>query len=87
MARIDDAVTRILRVKFRMGCLITRCSRALHRPGFGAGSSRAGAGSRAQSAVLLKNDNAALPLKPGKRVLVVGTAADSFPSSRRAAGR
>lgn len=79
MARIDDAVTRILRVKMRTGLFAAS-------PAAGAYAGRADALNAAplareavrKSAVLLKNDNAALPLRRGTRVLVVGAAADSL---------
>lgn len=80
MARIDDAVTRILRVKFRQG-LFDRPLTAGRFTGDAASLSDRLLAQEAvrKSAVLLKNDNAALPLRTGKRILVVGTAADSFP--------
>ncbi|CAN5364960.1 hypothetical protein BH10PSE14_BH10PSE14_03940 [soil metagenome] len=79
MARIDDAVSRILRVKFRAGLFD-------HPLPWGTYLGRSDAlvdrelGQEAvrKSAVLLKNDRAALPLKPSRRLLVVGAAADSF---------
>ena len=79
MGRVDDAVTRILRVKARMGLF------AMPRP-----SRRAGAGEAApshreiarqavrESLVLLKNDGGVLPLKPGCRVLVAGDGAHNI---------
>ena len=80
MSRIDDAVSRIVRVKLRMGLLDGK------RP-----SQRAGAGDVAaiadralarravrESLVLLKNNQGALPLKRGMKLLVVGKAADSM---------
>ncbi|MDF2386208.1 glycoside hydrolase family 3 protein [Nostoc ellipsosporum NOK] len=78
MARIDDAVTRILRVKLRAG-LFER------NPNDGAFAGKAEAlaarelGREAvrKSAVLLKNQGV-LPLAVGKRVLVVGASADSL---------
>ncbi|MGC4001256.1 MAG: glycoside hydrolase family 3 N-terminal domain-containing protein [Anaeromyxobacter sp.] len=81
MSRIDDAVTRILRVKLRAGLF------QLPRP-----SQRAGAGDEAallarplareavrRSLVLLKNEGGVLPLRRGAKVLVVGKGADSLP--------
>ncbi|MEY4952419.1 MAG: hypothetical protein RL299_843 [Pseudomonadota bacterium] len=80
MARIDDAVTRILRVKFRAG-LFERPLAAGRYTGQASALEHRVLAQEAvrKSAVLLKNDNAVLPLRPGKRVLVVGAAADSFP--------
>ena len=79
MARIDDAVTRVLRVKFRTG-LFDRPLAAGRYTGDAAALVDRPLAQEAvrRSAVLLKNDKAALPLKPGKRILVVGDAADSF---------
>ncbi|MCC6926539.1 glycoside hydrolase family 3 protein [Novosphingobium sp.] len=80
MARIDDAVTRILRVKFRTGLFDRPISAGRFTGQASALENRALAQEAVRkSAVLLKNDKATLPLKPGKRVLVVGAAADSFP--------
>ena len=80
MARIDDAVTRILRVKFRTGLFDRPLAAGRHTGQAAALEYRALAQEAVRkSAVLLKNDNAVLPLKVGKRVLVVGAAADSFP--------
>lgn len=79
MARIDDAVRRIVRAKLRIGAFD-------RRPSQGAG---AGDASRLQdrplarravreSLVLLKNNHNVLPLKAGSRVLVVGKSADDI---------
>jgi len=79
MARIDDAVTRILRVKFRTGLFDRPLLAGRYTGDQAALADRALAQEAVRkSAVLLKNDGAALPLKPGKRILVVGKA-DSFP--------
>lgn len=81
MSRIDDAVTRILRVKLRAGLFD-------HKPSDNryAGDSKAlqhrEVARRAvrESLVLLKNEAAVLPLKRGQRVLVVGKNADNIPN-------
>ena len=80
MERIDDAVSRILRVKIRSGVLEQpKPSLREH-----AGSSRAlqarGLARRAvrESLVLLKNNRRLLPLAPRSKVLVVGKSADSL---------
>ena len=81
MARIDDAVTRILRVKLRAGLFDHKPSDSRY-----AGDAKAlqhrELARRAvrESLVLLKNEGNALPLKRGQRVLVVGKSADSFPN-------
>lgn len=81
MARIDDAVSRIIRAKLRMGLFGTRPSQ---RAGAGdAGSLQSRALARRavrESLVLLKNNRDVLPLKPGSKILVVGKNADSLPN-------
>lgn len=77
LARIDDAVARILRVKLRAGLFE-------HAPARDAGAGNDAAlvdrtlARRAvrESLVLLKHDRTVLPLARGARVLVVGRAAD-----------
>ncbi|MBN8886597.1 MAG: glycoside hydrolase family 3 protein [Rudaea sp.] len=77
LARIDDAVTRILRVKMRAG-LFER------KPGASVGSERdlqaRDLARRAvrESIVLLKNNDDVLPLRRGAKILVVGKSADSL---------
>ena len=84
MARIDDAVTRILRVKFRAG-LFERgrpSSRPLanKRELVGAPEHRELARQAVrESLVLLKNERGLLPLQRKSRVLVVGEGADRIP--------
>lgn len=83
MARIDDAVLRILRVKFAMGLMADGRSqladRKLHAA-FGSAAHREVARKAVrQSLVLLKNDRRTLPLrKTAKRIHVAGKAADDL---------
>ncbi|MBX7541225.1 glycoside hydrolase family 3 protein [Qipengyuania sphaerica] len=83
MEVLDQAVERILRVKYRAGLLDTFVQPS-GRPNAGQyellGSAEHRAIAReavAKSQVLLKN-NGVLPLKPGANVLVAGNAADSI---------
>jgi len=82
-ARIDDAVTRILRVKLRAG-LFERgrpSSRALagHDAELGAAEHRAIARQAVrESLVLLKNRGGLLPLDPARKILVAGDGADDI---------
>lgn len=80
MSRIDDAVTRILRVKLRTGLMDqprpsrrdhTSSGRALQDPGLARRAVR-------KSLVLLKNERRLLPLARSSKVLVVGKSADSL---------
>ncbi|HUA62617.1 MAG TPA: glycoside hydrolase family 3 protein [Verrucomicrobiae bacterium] len=83
MGRIDDAVTRILRVKFAMGLMDPQRSqladRGLHRR-FGSAEHREVAREAVrQSLVLLKNDGHTLPLaKTAARIHVAGKSADDI---------
>ncbi|HLJ51585.1 MAG TPA: glycoside hydrolase family 3 N-terminal domain-containing protein [Bryobacteraceae bacterium] len=83
MSRIDDAVTRILRVKFAMGLMNPKRSpladRSLHK-NFGSAEHRAVARqSVRESLVLLKNDNNVLPLKKNAtRIHIAGKNADDI---------
>jgi beta-glucosidase len=83
MSRIDDAVLRILRVKFALGLFdpgrSLMADRALQRS-FGSAEHRAVARRAVrQSLVLLKNDKRALPLsKTAKRIHVAGKSADDI---------
>jgi beta-glucosidase len=84
MTRIDDAVTRILRVKFRAGLFEKGrpASRPLanKREVLGAPEHRELARQAVrESLVLLKNERGLLPLRRKSQVLVVGDGADNIP--------
>ncbi|WP_232310143.1 glycoside hydrolase family 3 protein [Pseudoxanthomonas mexicana] len=77
--RIDDAVTRILRVKLRAGLWQQKPSASRHAGKLESLVHRDLARRAArESLVLLKNDGGALPLKKNQRVLLVGKSADSI---------
>jgi beta-glucosidase len=81
MARIDDAVTRIIRVKLRAGLFDAKPSRNPHAGKPAALQARALARQAVrESLVLLKNDGGVLPLSRGKKILVVGKSADDMPN-------
>src|SRR3546814_5067331 len=76
---LDDAVSRIVRVKLRAGLFEHRPSQSRYAGDAQAIVDRALARRAVQqSLVLLKNDNATLPLRSGQRLLVVGKSADSI---------
>ncbi len=83
MARIDDAVTRVLRVKFAMGLMDPNrnqlADRSLHKT-FGSAEHRAAARECVRrSLVLLKNEKHVLPLaKDAARIHVAGKSADDI---------
>ncbi len=81
MARLDDAVANILRVKLRMGLFdVGKPSSRLLAGEYdelGSPAHRAIAREAVRkSLVLLKNNSGVLPLKPGGRILVAGDGAD-----------
>ena len=83
VSRIDDAVTRILRVKFAMGMMDPKRSQLADRSlqkSFGSPEHRAVARQAVrESAVLLKNEHQALPIsKSVKRIHVAGKSADNI---------
>lgn len=82
MERLDDAVSRVLRVKIRAGVfergLPSRRAASLLES-FGGGEHRAVARQAVrESLVLLKNEGGILPLRPGIHVLVTGAGADDI---------
>ncbi|HEX8985094.1 MAG TPA: glycoside hydrolase family 3 N-terminal domain-containing protein [Bryobacteraceae bacterium] len=83
MSRIDDAVRRILRVKYAMGLMDKNRSQLANRSlwkKFGSPEHRAVARDAVrQSLVLLKNERKALPLaRTAKRIHVAGKSADNI---------
>lgn len=81
MARIDDAVRRILRVKFELGLFENPMPDPAVKANFGKSEYTAVSLEAArESLVLLKNENGALPLAKNKKVLVTGPTADSLVS-------
>lgn len=86
-ARLDDAVSRILRVKFRTQLFKARPSAVAGPVARGAEQALIGAKAHQalaaqavrESLVLLKNNQGLLPLAPKQRILVAGDGADSIP--------
>ncbi|MFO7325428.1 MAG: exo 1,3/1,4-beta-D-glucan glucohydrolase [Pseudomonadota bacterium] len=83
MARLDDAVARILRVKVRMG--LFEAGPPSRRPGAGDFSTLGKPEHRAlarqavrESLVLLKNNGGLLPLSPRQKILVTGDGAHNY---------
>jgi len=78
MARIDDAVTRILRMKLRLGVFDRPFSSATCADTMGSREHRDLARQAVrESLVLLKNEGGALPLSRTRKVIVVGPHADN----------
>src|SRR6476620_2903388 len=78
-ARIDDAVRRILRVKFELGLFETPVTRLQDYPKFASPEfQRAAYNTAAESITLLKNANNTLPLHSNAKVLVTGPNANSM---------
>lgn len=79
MSRIDDAVTRILRVKFIMGLFATPYTVKENYPAFASEEFAADAmATAAESITLLKNNEGILPLPKNAKILVAGPAANSM---------
>jgi beta-glucosidase len=79
MGRIDDAVTRILRVKEELRLFETPMTYAKDYPKFGSPEfQKAAYNTAAESITLLKNTNNILPLPKNAKVLVTGPNANSM---------
>ncbi len=79
--RIDDAVSRIIRFKLRLGLFERPNTLIADYPLFGSDGHAAKALEMAvQSEVLLKNEDGLLPLHTGKRILVTGPNANTMRS-------
>ncbi|NLO69382.1 MAG: beta-glucosidase [Porphyromonadaceae bacterium] len=78
-SRIDDAVRRVLRLKFRLGLFEKPYWSIDEYPDFGSEKHEAAAKAAAdESITLLKNEDNILPLKQGVRILVTGPNANSM---------
>lgn len=81
MSRIDDAVSRIIRMKLRLGLFETPNTNPSDYPLFACEQyANASLEMAVQSEILLKNENNILPLQIGKRILVTGPNANSMRS-------
>ncbi|MGV8951063.1 MAG: glycoside hydrolase family 3 protein [Cypionkella sp.] len=77
-ARIDDAVRRILRVKFKLGVFDRDRSIEGRTDILGSADHRALAREAVRKSLVLLKNEGVLPIRPGARVLVAGDAADSI---------
>jgi len=79
MKRIDEAVADILRIKYKLGLFEHPYPRAGRAGSVGLDSSaRVNLQAAREAITLLKNDDNALPLAPGSKVLVTGPSADKL---------
>jgi beta-glucosidase len=79
MSRIDDAVRRVLRLKYRLGLFDTPNTRPEDYPEFASVDHKDVALRAAEeSEVLLKNKDGILPIARGKKILVTGPNANSM---------
>jgi beta-glucosidase len=80
VSKIDDAVARILAMKVKLGLFDKPFSASTHADSMGSPAHRDLARQAVrESLVLLKNDNAILPLDKDSKVFVVGSHADNIP--------
>ncbi|PRY98824.1 glycoside hydrolase family 3 N-terminal domain-containing protein [Marinilabilia salmonicolor] len=79
MSRIDDAVRRVLRMKYRLGLFETPVYEVEDFPLFGGEEfGKAALQAAEESIVLLKNEKDVLPLADEKKILVTGPNANSM---------
>lgn len=79
MSRIDDAVTRILKMKFELNLFQNNVANLKDYPKFGSAEHIQEAyKTAAESITLLKNNNAVLPLNKNEKILVAGATANSM---------
>ncbi|WP_343690950.1 glycoside hydrolase family 3 N-terminal domain-containing protein [Chitinophaga sp.] len=79
MSRIDDAVKRILKVKYETGLFDNPTGNAKDYPLFNsAAHNQLNYDLTAECITLLKNTDNILPLSPGKKILVTGPSANSM---------
>ena len=78
-ARVDDAVARVLRMKYRLGLFETPNTKWTDYPKFGGEEfAKASLQAAEESITLLKNEGSVLPLKKGTHILVTGPNANSM---------
>ena len=79
MSRIDDAVRRILRMKYRLGLFDHPTEKLKDYPKFGGKEFvRLSYQGAVESMVLLKNEGGLLPLRKGQRILLTGPNANQM---------
>ena len=79
MERIDDAVRRVLRLKYRLGLFENPNTPLENYPDFGSEKfAQIATAAAEESEILLKNANGILPLAKGQKILVTGPNANSM---------
>lgn len=79
MERIDDAVRRVLRLKYRLGLFEQQLQNPADYPDFGSEKfAKVALDAAKETMVLLKNTNNILPLSPSTKILLTGPNADSM---------
>lgn len=79
MSRIDDAVARVLRLKYRLGLFENPYWDIRKYDKFGSEEfAKVALQAAEESEILLKNENNVLPLVPGKKILLTGPNANSM---------